>query len=318
MTVKKIAGNILLCICFLPLAVPISIWFCCGSRSGCVVRSSPVPPPFLGPRQRPLTPSPPPPRTLNLQSQSSLFAKLPAEIREMIWEKCIGGMAFHLDTYGGHFRHFICSTPEIMGEADSCRPTNMASRSETGDEHKLLSISLTCRRMYVFRFKCYNTIPNLDTSYRETINMLYARNKFKIWEPYNVIWLPRLIPSERLNAIRSLQLSWDLKNPFMLSQHRKHDPIPEDIEYHLVWDTIASMEGLRELYVQLITPYGNENLWADIEAGILEPVKAVTRPKVFELILPFPSKEEESLFEELPCQIRRSYKANFWTQQIPH
>jgi hypothetical protein len=52
------------------------------------------------------------------------------------------------------------------------------------------------------------------------------------------------------------------------------------------------MQGLRNLYVVLVDPSRDnmwERNWKELEAFLLEPVKEVTRPWKFELMLPYSS-----------------------------
>ena len=75
------------------------------------------------------------------------------------------------------------------------------------------------------------------------------------------------------------------------------------------------MEGLKWLRVELklFTPWETET-WTDLEWGLLEGVKKVTRPQHFELILPFPAAASTKE-ETLPCNVirvvdRRRVEAN--------
>lgn len=58
------------------------------------------------------------------------------------------------------------------------------------------------------------------------------------------------------------------------------------------WAIIASMTGLRDLYIVLIDPSPQgmwERNWLSLEEQLLKPVKDVVRPRWFELVLPFSS-----------------------------
>lgn len=79
-----------------------------------------------------------------------------------------------------------------------------------------------------------------------------------------------------------------------------------DVVWLKIWRNLASMEGLRELRAELDITWGWQNVWTLQEITILEHIKEVTKPKVFELVLPFPSNAEASALLELPCQIRRT------------
>lgn len=52
------------------------------------------------------------------------------------------------------------------------------------------------------------------------------------------------------------------------------------------------MTGLRDLYVVLIDPSPQgmwERNWVELEERLLEPVKGVVAPRLFEVVLPFAS-----------------------------
>lgn len=58
------------------------------------------------------------------------------------------------------------------------------------------------------------------------------------------------------------------------------------------WRILADMQGLRDLYVLLIDPSPQglwESNWVELEGKLLEPVKSVTKPRWFELVLPYSS-----------------------------
>jgi len=58
------------------------------------------------------------------------------------------------------------------------------------------------------------------------------------------------------------------------------------------WSIIASMKGLRDLYVVITDPSPQgiwERNWVELEEQLLRPVTDVTRPSEFELMLPFAS-----------------------------
>lgn len=58
------------------------------------------------------------------------------------------------------------------------------------------------------------------------------------------------------------------------------------------WRILAEMQGLRDLYIALVDPSQHgmwERNWVELETELLEPVKQVTKPKWFDLTLPYAS-----------------------------
>lgn len=85
----------------------------------------------------------------------------------------------------------------------------------------------------------------------------------------------------------------------------KHDELR--ILWTSQWKNIASMEGLCELHVQVTVPLDWRGDWIREQISLLEPLKLITKPEVFELTLPFRDPDEnDSALQELPCQIRRA------------
>jgi hypothetical protein len=97
----------------------------------------------------------------NFQWQSTFFAKLPLEIRRMVYGYLFEGETIHLivgekkDKFGrkeARFRNFIC-TQEHIGQC-ACRVVVAGSPLETSLPHLdagHLSLIRSCRRMYVYR-----------------------------------------------------------------------------------------------------------------------------------------------------------------------
>jgi len=73
-------------------------------------------------------------------------------------------------------------------------------------------------------------------------------------------------------------------------------------EWVAIWKNLAAMEGLKRLRVELIINPGDSHHWTGEEERILESIKIITRPELFELILPFPTNPR---IEGPPCAISR-------------
>ena len=112
------------------------------------------------------------------------------------------------------------------------------------------------------------------------------------------MYLPGLLVPQRFNAIRSLQFTWYVRDPPILGGRRYND-----ISWVTIWHVFASMQGLRKLRVELeISPLWQAQ-WAECESTVFEPVKAVTTPCLFDLVLPF--RGSTNRLPDLPCTIQR-------------
>ena len=95
-------------------------------------------------------------RTTHWQQQSPLFA-LPLEIRNRVYEECIGGYTIHISTLDAYHRmaHTRCKTPPLStlsSLSSTCACGFLARQKGMVDQWgntSLLHLLGTCRRMYV-------------------------------------------------------------------------------------------------------------------------------------------------------------------------
>ncbi|KAF2817917.1 uncharacterized protein BDZ99DRAFT_565511 [Mytilinidion resinicola] len=194
------------------------------------------------------------------QSQSSLLQKLPLELRRKISEYALGGSAIHV--WG-----FV--TKEV------------GSR------------------------ECWSDVDEPFCTYTEAAESLYSSNTFcvSIKQGYrnpfpNIV---TFVIAERRQAIRSIRIEYTL------------NPDIEDLSTTIVviidkdlraikwtWENVAALRGLRHLVVDLVLDKDSSlmsretvvQLYADWEAEILEPVKALPTPlKSFRMRVPWESEE---------------------------
>lgn len=227
------------------------------------------------------------------QSQCPIFVSLPPEIRRLIWIKCLGGLRVPLSFSNQYRCDRLCSHGGLAGSSPLCNQTNRP-KVKKRIEHRLLPILLTCQRVY-----------------SEAIGILYSCNVFDLPDTRYLLDLPKLLIPPHFNAIRSLNFTLRLqkKCPILIEALSKHDRDQLRISWASQWTNIALMEGLRELYVQMTAPNNVRDAWIREQISLLEPLKAITRPKVFVLTLPYlDPAENESFLQELPCQIRRARK----------
>jgi hypothetical protein len=76
--------------------------------------------------------------TYDTQSQCLLFAKMPVELREIIWHECVRGMVINLRVLNESLYRTECS---------SIYRGRQKLHSDGSDRVKLLSLLLTCRKV---------------------------------------------------------------------------------------------------------------------------------------------------------------------------
>jgi hypothetical protein len=134
---------------------------------------------------------------------------------------------------------------------------------------------------------------NIDR-YNEAIPHLYRSHTFSLLHITHLLYLPTHLPQQRLNFIRKLNLRWAIRAlPYLRRGTAQRLAYREDtVNWEKEWNILASMTGLRDLYIVLIDPSPQgiwEANWSELEEELLEPVKQVVRPMWFELVLPFAS-----------------------------
>ncbi|ORY14392.1 hypothetical protein BCR34DRAFT_560336 [Clohesyomyces aquaticus] len=230
------------------------------------------------------------------QGESPFFTKLPLELRQMVYMYALGGISIHLLWRDGwtHMRGKRC-----------CQEMCYHRRVFTSDQKALdLAPSLlrTCRKIY-----------------SEASEYLYSSNTFCIWYNVESEWsmiegiarsafyddfgfcaLPRILGPRPFGQIRSLRYFWDMQasdNPdFPL---KKGAPWSEN--WYMVWKVLSTMKELRELFflvtLNLHTPK-LRRLWRERAVEMFEPVKDVTAPTSFLVVL------TDSKLENSPEDIR--------------
>lgn len=118
-----------------------------------------------------------------------------------------------------------------------------------------------------------------------------------------MLHLHRFLRPSRLNAITRLYFFGVLIFPPNVTRFKKRDHYDES--WIGVWNSIALFGGLQHLPVQIYI-FGDTRHWTQVEDEILEPIRKVMVPQVFELFLPFPENSEGKVAKELSCRIIRS------------
>jgi hypothetical protein len=116
-------------------------------------------------------------------------------------------------------------------------------------------------------------------SYAEAADILYSHNVFE----FNLHLLTqfaklRIIPPQRLNAMRSIHCRWTF--------YTRHVPS----NWKPVWNIIAEMKGLQEIVLDVSAWFPQVNL--ERERKMFEPMRAIKGMKVFEVHLPWQGEED--------------------------
>ncbi|KAF2818018.1 uncharacterized protein BDZ99DRAFT_25455 [Mytilinidion resinicola] len=155
-------------------------------------------------------------------SRSSFLARLPLELREMIYREVISGSVIHLYKLQDGLRAYDCYRPD----GQKCRCGHVGAGPDSRIARRL-SLPLTCRQIH-----------------HEAIPILYSTNTFVTLINKDIapalIHLPRLLHPESFQGIRSLCIRWSTDGVSFATSE------PE-WPWSLVWETIASMKGLRHL-----------------------------------------------------------------------
>ncbi|KAF2476357.1 uncharacterized protein BDR25DRAFT_65400 [Lindgomyces ingoldianus] len=231
------------------------------------------------------------------QASSLLMSRLPLELRNMIWERVLGGNYIHMywrdrDTLLG----FICEEQKqcisLAHSSESNVPWDSAVtiKDEDIDQGKgWMGLLLSCRAVYF-----------------EASKILYSTNTFDFTDHWlNLNYLPWLLPISALTTITQITMTChgvQLPSAYLDFQLWKR-----------TWETLFLCKALRYLHVELVpvaahTTLATKTLMAAAEDEYLEPLRAVCGMgiKVFELVLPFEEKEDGRVRGELVgCKIIR-------------
>ncbi|MCJ1479384.1 hypothetical protein MMC13_008069 [Lambiella insularis] len=218
------------------------------------------------------------------QRLSPLF-RLPPEIRSMIYRDVLGGNDFHLagtwkrlgyvkcrEENKKEFWHHECYQPRLYkGYCNT--PMKHATLPQKSPDQQLLPLLKTCRRIYT-----------------EAVGVLYSQNTFLAQCPDDILHLSQTLLPQRLNSITSLALYWPSRtNCYIAFNKGDFHTLPHDIlTWKKTWEIIGQMKGLRYLRV-FVNASATQD--AESEAKILEPLRTVVGPKVFEVDVSWVVKE---------------------------
>ncbi|KAF2000862.1 hypothetical protein P154DRAFT_522141 [Amniculicola lignicola CBS 123094] len=238
-------------------------------------------------------------RRTHAQGQSGFFGKLPIEVRLMVYEELFvgeGGEVVHLTIrQKGRFGNFVCEEKEKAG----------TDGMECGC--KVLVGGKDCKKIGGWRVDVLKTCRRM---YSEAIRYLYIPHTFSLLHITHLLYLPTRLPSPRLDQIRTLRLRWAIRAlPYLRRGTSKKYAYPEDTaNWARAWDTMASMKGLRDLYVVLSDPSPAntwEAAWGENQGKLMADVKKVVQTRWFMLMVPYESCDTHLDMGECKVILRR-------------
>ncbi|KAH7127006.1 hypothetical protein B0J11DRAFT_505715 [Dendryphion nanum] len=217
------------------------------------------------------------------QASCILFAKLPIELRELIWEQIVYVGLIHMYWANrDRLRSFICakqaecvsySHEKNRGKQSRWGTSHEIKEDDIDEEKSAMNLLLTCRAIYF-----------------EATKILYSRNTFDFSDHWpNIRFLQWNVPLTSLaNITRITTICHGMTLPTIRS---------EDFNCWVkMWETLALLKALSYLRIQIIVnsefePITRQAL-TDTEDEILEPVKQMRWNlrdglRTFELILPW-------------------------------
>lgn len=134
-----------------------------------------------------------------------------------------------------------------------------------------------------------------DRRYTEAAPHLYSPHTFSLLNITHLLFLPSHVPQSRLDSIRALRLKWTIRGMpyFRRKPSSKKPAYPEDTaNWEKGWDILARMKMLRDLKVTLVDPSPDgiwEGHWLGMEEVLMDAVKRVRTPRMYEVALPYAS-----------------------------
>lgn len=269
--------------------------------------NAPVPLPLL--RRRLTLPLPPDDspgkerqraRQTKNQDQSILFARLPLELRIIVYEFALGGGMLHVVQKRKRLAHFECreADPSSSHHHYNCRVAVGANGLYRGRKAGLgldrsnadkTALLRTCRRVY-----------------SESIDILYSKNTFNFRRVDELIYISQTILPQRYNTIRSAQLTRTVPVSARVMD-------PKDASFSRndqgVWEQACRILGRMEALEDLkVTIWKEDGMWYSyLEPPLLEPLRKLKVSGHFVVELPWPtlpSSKPET--EDAPFQICRT------------
>lgn len=263
------------------------------------------------------------PQSTSNQDHSPLFARLPAEIRSMIWEHLLCGLRLHIVRARKRLLAIRCDKvpvfePDLHECRHSCWAITTTSRlvytptsghylgpvdGEECEYANLVPILKTCRLMYAGPMdgnRNWHDAADQLSRYSETVDLIYRKNMFDIDNLDTIISLSRTVMFSRLNLIRVLRLQysfrfyiWSLYDP----SAKDKDPAPYNAKTWIeACNVLAGLIGLEELYMHLggYLPFDDPSgSWTPkLAEPLFKPLIQVRQTRIFDISVPWAEDTE--------------------------
>ncbi len=210
------------------------------------------------------------------QMDSTFLTKLPAEIRQRIYEE-------HYTDGAEIIIYFMHNSQRGKCVARMRPPITKGSESSSFAEpvydfvkldRKLLHLPLTCRQMCVgphgFRESSY-----ADKVHRhsESISALYSQTNFRFLSPDALAAFSIKVPSQLFDHITNLRL--EIPGYTLLEDYF------DDRQWQRLWQIVAGLSRLREIVVDMW--YSDTSLPVKDWTSVLTPLMLVARPIDFDV-----------------------------------
>ncbi|KAK0385782.1 hypothetical protein NLU13_6959 [Sarocladium strictum] len=228
----------------------------------------------------------------NPQLSVLLLHRLPFEIRSQIWNAYFYSPA----TVKVHIVGYATQAAECLVEdQQSFHPKSHLECHRLKQKRDRLNLLLTCKRIY---FECAPLL--YETTMFDFSSTLYTISNFR-----------KLIPAHHFACISQVSILILATWKTLAAPADKENENGQTRQWPLIWETLAAMTNLRWLRfeVRLVSYDSYVGVWVKNMDEALRPVKMVTKPSHFELILPF---DVGDWARELPCQVVRSENKDAW------
>jgi len=275
------------------------------------IRQTYAPPPLPAQRKRTLT-LPFPPSNSSSRSQRRqwtseqahccFFQILPYDVRRIIYEYILADETFHIIRLRKKLRHVRCTKDQkSVSDGKTCWGMSTVDGTLIKDLEKkllgrgLLDILRTCRLVYT-----------------EAIDVLYSKNTFDVNGPETMISLSQTLLAHRLDAIRSLQLTW----AFFRTAHTVYDGDKillsgDEALWKTCWAIVGGMKRVSEIRVWLSMSPAVEAA-RQPEEDLLKPLNEIGLKKRIEVRVSWTLPESDVRSrEEYPFRLIRLHEEDW-------
>ncbi|KAF4456627.1 hypothetical protein F53441_1285 [Fusarium austroafricanum] len=222
------------------------------------------------------------------QSKSSLFSRLPPEVRGQIWSYAIGNHKVHLTVHGSRLRQSAFGS----------------NGYQWSPQRGLLRIPLVCRAVYI-----------------ESISYLYSNNTFcfgfgQASSKLALTSLNTMLPKQHIASMKHIEVGWHLFKG--VSQYYDSHPQAWDItldvpapETEQSWNNVCAellkLSHLRTLRIVVWLSGDGRAGFVNMEEAMLAPLLVMGHLERFDIHLPW-KQDDASLWNNAPFKVSRGFK----------